>query len=254
MSYGSVRNGLGVVATAVVVLALVACSGGGSGSKGVAAAAGPSSAATAATATATATSAPSTAVSAQPGHGKALTADQLQTAGLAASEVPPGYMLVGSWGPAAASGGPATGQPACQPLIQLMSASGPAASTLLTGYEDGADMGHLAISTYQLEQAQTFFAAVKAAIPACPALTYSTALGKKTSAVTAMAAPGGGDDSLAFGVIRQGPGDAPVTDRYVGVRTGAGVVLLNQLGTPKPAPLPLAMLGRQVAKLQAAQG
>jgi hypothetical protein len=239
------------VAAAVAVLALGACSGPGSAAKGAApATAGPASTPVAAASAATS----SAAQSSQPGHGKALTTDQLRNAGLAASEMPQGSTLAGSWGPATSTAGPATGQPACQPLIQLVYASGPASSTLLAGYEDGADMGHLAISTYPLEQAQTFFAAVKAAVPACPAFTYSTALGKKTSAVTPLAAPGGGDDSVAFGLVRQGPDGAPVTDRYLCVRTGAGIVLLDQLGVPKPAPLPLAMLGRQVAKLQAAQG
>jgi hypothetical protein len=197
---------------------------------------------------------PPSAAASQPGHGKVLTVDELEKAGLAASDLPQGFDLVGVWTPPSVQATATTGQPACRPLIDLIYGSDPAATSVVVGYADGADMGHIALSTYQLPQAQAFFAAVKAAVSTCPALTYSTALGKKTSAVTAQPAPGGGDDSAAFGLVRQGPGGAPVTDRYEAVRTGAGIVLLDQLGTPNPAPLPLAMLGQQVAKVQAAQG
>jgi hypothetical protein len=68
-----------------------------------------------------------------------------------------------------------------------------------------------------------------------------------------MPAPGGGDDSFAFGAVRSMESAGSVTDRYEFIRTGDETVLLEMLGTPVQGPLPSSMLAKQVAKLQAAQ-
>jgi hypothetical protein len=192
--------------------------------------------------------------SAPTGHSKTLTADQLEAAGLTASELSAGYGFVGTgWTPPGSPTRPITGQPACQPLIELFQATTPAASTMVASLQSGADTVNLQLSAFSPDQAQAFFADVKRSVPACAGMTYS-AYGQSVSLTfEPLPAPGGGDDSFAFGAIRTMESTGSVTDRYEYVRAGAETVLLEMLGTPIQGPLPSSMLAKQVAKLQAAQ-
>jgi hypothetical protein len=210
---------------------------------------------------ATATRQPTTA----PATGRTLTEAQLVSAGLTPSELPSQIVFVpvpdGHWSPASPSADMPTAKPGCQPLIDLIFGTGKASAEVTVGYQaSGVDLGDIRLASYAPSAAAAFFRSVRHAVNNCSDIAYTSFIGANDGTFKSLPAPGLGDNSLSFGMIRQGGG--PVMDRFEYVRIGASTVLVTLYGTPITSPPPIVateenesrnLLTAQAAKLRSAE-
>lgn len=239
MSYATRRAAAGLVAVPAIVLA-AGCSS------------------LAGTPIAAATHQPTTA----PATGRTLTGAQLASAALTPSELPSHIVFVpvpdGHWSPATPSANMPTAKPGCQPLIDLIFGTSKASAEVAVSYQaNDTDFGVVQLASYAPGEAASFFESVKQAVKNCSDITYTGFVGINDGTFKPMPAPGLGDDSLSFGMIRQGSGQ--VMDRFDYVRVGASTVLVGLYGTPITSPPPIVvteenesrdLLTAQTAKLR----
>ena len=202
---------------------------------------------------------------AAPATGRTLTEAQLVSAGLTLSELPSHVVFTpvpdGHWTPASPSADMPTAKPGCQPLIDLIFGTGEASAEVTVGYQtNGVDTGEIQLASYAPSAAAAFFQSVRQAVNKCSDIAYTSFIGPNDGTFKSLPAPGLGDDSLSFGMIREGGG--PVMDRFEYVRVGASTALVLLDGTPITSPPPIVttdenksrdLLTAQVAKLRSAE-
>lgn len=200
-----------------------------------------------------------------PATGRTLTEAQLLSAGLTVSEMPNHVVIVpvpdGQWGAASPSANMPTAKPGCQPLVDLIFGTGRASAAVTVGFQtNGIDIGQIQLASYTPSDAAAFFQSVRQALKSCSDIAYTSFIGANDGTFKPLPASGLGDDSLSFGMIRQGSG--PVMDRFEYVRVGASTVLVMLNGMPTSSPPPIVtteeneardMLTTQVAKLRHAE-
>lgn len=200
-----------------------------------------------------------------PVTGRTLTQAQLLGAGLTQSELPSHVVFIpvpdGHWHAASPSATMPTAKPGCQPLVDLIFGTGKAGAEVDVGFQaSGIDVGEIQLASYTPSEAGAFFQSVRQAVKNCPDIAYTSFVGPNDGTFEPLPASGVGDDSLSFGMIRQGGGT--VMDRFEYVRVGASTVLVMLDGMPIASPPPIVvteenqardMLTAQVAKLSHAE-
>lgn len=197
--------------------------------------------------------------------GRTLTEAQLLSAGLTLSELPRDVVFVpvpdGHWSTASPNAKMPAAKPGCQPLVDLIFGTGKASGEVTVGFQtNGIDLGEIRLASYTPSEAGAFFQSVRQAVQNCSDIAYTSFVGPNDGTFKSLPASGLGDDSLSFGMIRQGGG--LVMDRFEYVRVAASTVLVMLNGMPIASPPPIVtteeneardMLTAQVAKLRNAE-
>ncbi len=185
----------------------------------------------------------------------ALTAERLMALALPESEVPNSHSAPVQRLSSGRQTFPPVSDASCERLLDVM--TGETASAVVGqtfNWVDDIWGGDSLLASYPEATAREEFRAARDSLKTCKSFTGVAWAGEYAAEVTVEKAPALGDEALSFHLISQLPDGGGQRDaHHVLVRTGTTVVDFHKLNVDARAQFPLALIGKQVDRLSAAQ-